>query len=188
LRNDGNRGTVSPVSVKGVCSKLTATVDMNDLCNRYNGRLFQGAYTITKDYHLAQDVVQETLWKAYQKIETLKETDKIGAWLSSIATRTAIDVMRKRQRETMLVPIEEDKNEHLSTNQSVEHEVVLSLLEEEIQDAINELPTDSKNIFLLKTKDGLREKEIAQLLQITESTVKNKVYRARQQIKSLIVV
>lgn len=172
-------------SAKGVWTIMTTTIDINELCTKYNGRLFHNAYHITKDHHLAEDVVQETLWKAYQKIETLNETDKIGAWLSSIATRTAIDMMRKRKKETA-VDIEEDRDTNLASYQNVEHEVQLTLLEEQIEDAIGQFPSHSKNIFVLKTKEGMREKEIAQLLQISESTVKNRVYRARQQLKSLL--
>jgi RNA polymerase sigma factor (sigma-70 family) len=164
---------------------VTPTVDINDLCSKYNSRLFHSAYHITKDHHLAEDVVQETLWKAYQKIETLQDIDKIGAWLGSIATRTAIDMMRKRRKET-IVDIEEEGGGNLTSYQNVEREVQLTLLEEQIEDAIDHFPSHSKNIFVLKTKEGMREKEIAQLLQISESTVKNRVYRARQQLKTLL--
>jgi RNA polymerase sigma factor (sigma-70 family) len=160
-------------------------MDMNDLCTKYHSRLFYSAYHITNDYHLAQDVVQETLWKAYQKMETLQKKDKIGSWLTSISIRTALDVMRKRNREATYSL--EGKDNSLIAHQNVEDEVDAILLQEEIEDAINQFPTESKEIFLLKTNEGMMEREIAELLHIKEGTIKTRIYRARQQLKSILV-
>lgn len=162
---------------------------MNEICTKYNQRLFHVAYCITRDHYLAQDVVQETLIKAYQKIETIQDMDKIGSWLSSIATRTAIDFIRKERRknETMLESsVLEDKNLNMISTQDVEKEVEVNFLQQEIEDAINGFSTEAKNIFLLKTKEGLKEREIAQLLDMNEGTVKTKVYRARKQLKAIL--
>ncbi|MDZ5471520.1 RNA polymerase sigma factor [Bacillus sp. 31A1R] len=167
-------------------SEIHNSIDMNDICEKYSKRLFQVAFCITRDHYLAQDVVQETLIKAYQKMDTVKEVEKLGSWLSSIATRTAIDFVRKEKRknETMLEgSVLEDKNVHLIANQDVEKEVEVSLLKEEIGRVINGFSSDAKNIFLLKIKEGLKEKEIASKLHINEGTVKTKVYRARKQLK-----
>jgi len=53
---------------------------------------------ITNDHYLAQDVVQETFAKAFNQLHRLKDPEKTGAWLGTIATTTAIDIIRKRNR------------------------------------------------------------------------------------------
>lgn len=163
-------------------------VDMNELCTLYNKRLFQVAYCITRDYYLAQDAVQETLIKAYQKIGTIEDPEKIGAWLSAIAARAAIDIVRKerkiKDRTASHVEIE---TANLKMDQNVEQEVEMNLLKEQIHQAINSLSLDQRKVFLLKINSGLKEKEIAQLLKINQNTVKTKIYRVRKQLKEMLM-
>ncbi|WP_313799681.1 sigma-70 family RNA polymerase sigma factor [Cytobacillus sp.] len=163
-------------------------VDMNELCTLYNKRLFQVAYCITRDYYLAQDAVQETLIKAYQKMGTIEDPEKIGAWLSAIAARAAIDIVRKerkiKDRTASHVEIE---TANIKMDQNVEKEVEMNLLKEQIHQAINSLSLDQRKVFLLKINSGLKEKEIAQLLKINQNTVKTKIYRVRKQLKEMLM-
>lgn len=161
---------------------------MNELCTLYNKRLFQVAYCITRDYYLAQDAVQETLIKAYQKMGTIEDPEKIGAWLSAIAARAAIDIVRKerkiKDRTASHVEIE---TANIKMDQNVEQEVEMNLLKEQIHQAINSLSLDQRKVFLLKINSGLKEKEIAQLLKINQNTVKTKIYRVRKQLKEMLM-
>ncbi|MFE8699621.1 RNA polymerase sigma factor [Cytobacillus sp. FJAT-54145] len=166
------------------------TMDIEEICSLYSQRLFHVAYSITRDHHHAQDVVQDTFIKAYQKLDTLEDHSKVGAWLSSIATRTAIDYVRKEKRKSEVFlenSIVESNQLHFSSSQDVEKEVELALFEEEIQHVINNLSTDQKNVFLLKIKAGLKEKEIAEKLKLKQGTVKTNLYRAKRHLKSMMV-
>ncbi|KXG43750.1 RNA polymerase sigma factor [Tepidibacillus decaturensis] len=66
-------------------------------------RVYNTAYFIIQDRHLAQDVVQETFFKAFQNMHKVEDGHKLGAWLGTIATRTAIDFLRKVKNETILL-------------------------------------------------------------------------------------
>ncbi|QED48181.1 RNA polymerase sigma factor [Cytobacillus dafuensis] len=165
-----------------------SSVDMKEICDLYHKRLFHVAYGITRDYYLAQDVVQETLIKAYLKINTIQEKEKIGAWLSAIATRTAIDFIRKERKTNENIEAYADlDNAQIKMNHNVEEEVEINLLNEKINDCINSLSIDQKRVFMLKIRHGLKEREIAELLELNQNTVKTKLYRVRKYLKQMLV-
>lgn len=163
------------------------SADMREICNLYNKRLFHIAYCITRDHYLAQDVVQETLIKAYQKMDTIEDREKLGAWLSSIAARTAIDFVRKERKTNKWIAESVDlENCYAKTIQNVEQEVELHMLQEQIYAYINSLSPEQKRVFMLKIKYGLKEREIAEILQLNPNTIKTKLYRARKQLKEML--
>ncbi|UII57749.1 RNA polymerase sigma factor [Cytobacillus spongiae] len=161
---------------------------MEEICTLYHKRLFHVAYGVTRDHHLAEDVVQESLIKAFRKIDTIHDQEKIGPWLCSITTRTAIDFIRKEKKKneislegTLLMNREFQAKDH------VEEEVVLSFLMEEVQEMVNDFTPNQKNIFILKAAKGMKEKEIAETLQLNPATVKTVFYRARKRLKGLLL-
>ncbi len=168
---------------------LHSRVDMNEICSKYSGRLFQAAYGITKDYHKAEDVVQDTFVKAYKKMDTIQDVDKMGPWLARIATRTAIDYIRKEKRNNEVffenTILDESHNSTLQSTRNVEKEVELTFLQEEVLRFIEGLSIDKRNVFLLKM-NGLQEKEIAQQLDLKQGTVKTNFYRVRKQLKTIL--
>ncbi|MEH7385649.1 RNA polymerase sigma factor [Bacillus sp. JJ1521] len=84
----------------------------SEIYNEYHSRLFRISYSITRDVHMAEDVVHETFIKAINKIDTIEDNRKIGAWLSTIATRTAIDFVRM-ERSKKGIPMEQEMLECL---------------------------------------------------------------------------
>lgn len=160
-------------------------LDFNQLYAMYSKRLYFTAFKIVKDHHLAEDIVQETFLKAYNKVETIGDVSKIAAWLNSIAARTAIDFLRSEQRKNWLVTdqtlIESVLYASNCQNQT-EIEVSQNLFEQELHDSMADLSKEYKEVLALKINHGLKEKEIAQYLQLKATTVKNRLYRARKQL------
>lgn len=157
---------------------------MKEICENYQKRLFHIAFSITRDHYLAEDVVQETLIKGYKHLHTVEDKEKLGAWLSSIATRTAIDFLRKEKRLKGNVDgYAELEQLNLSHSQSVEGIAEASFLQAEIAGFIQSLAPDQRKLFLLKINDGMKEKEIAEMLNLNPNTVKTRIYRVRKQLK-----
>ena len=166
----------------------SCSMDMKEICEQYYKRVFHAAYGVTRDHHLAEDVVQETFLKAYQKIDTIQDKEKMGAWLSSIATRTAIDFIRKeRKTSEKLAAITDLENANIEMNQNVEQEVEFNMLSAQIQEVINSLSPEQRSLFLLKIHYGLKEREIADLLKLNQNTVKTKLYRIRKFLKAILL-
>lgn len=165
--------------------------DFKLIYERFCNRVYRIAFQMTKDAYLAEDITQETFIKAYTKLDTIVEMEKIGSWLSTTASRTAIDFIRKEKGMGAL-PIEENERmlfDLAAENKfNVEMKVEQNLLEEEIEQRIKYLKPSLKEVFLLKYKKGFNEKEIAGLLQLPKSTVKSRLHRARRQLRPEVEV
>jgi RNA polymerase sigma factor (sigma-70 family) len=164
-------------------------VDFEALVALFSKRLTLTAYSITKDWHTAEDVVQESFIKAYKKVETIENIDKIGPWLSSITTRTAIDFLRADKRRKW-VPVDftfiDYLDFHAEVSMSPEDEVEINFLKDDLKQAIHDLSKEYKEVLLLRMQYGLKEAEIANLLQLKSTTVKTRLHRARKQLKLAI--
>lgn len=164
-------------------------MDFSELYKLHYKRLYHISYSVTGDSYLAEDVIQETFIKAMKKAETIIDEDKVGAWLSVIARRTALDVIRRERKKTA-VPMEQEMLESLCviTKQNVEQEVESGFTAEEINGAVKQLTRNYQDVLLLKVERGLKEHEIAALLNLKPSTVKTRIFRARKQLKSMVQV
>jgi DNA-directed RNA polymerase specialized sigma24 family protein len=91
--------------IKGLLQRIIRKDKQSErvLFEMFHNRVYRTAYMITNDHYLAQDVVQETFEKAFKGLDKLKDPEKTGAWLGSIATTTAMDLMRKKKDGTMLL-------------------------------------------------------------------------------------
>jgi RNA polymerase sigma factor (sigma-70 family) len=161
-------------------------IDISQAYEAYKQRMLYIGYSITKDWHLAEDVVQEAFIKAFRKIDTIEDGNKLGAWLSSITTRTAIDFIR-RERKRKGLPFEAEMLEILGKqmDQNVEVEVETAILQEQVQCAIQGLNEQYRDVLTLKVNQSLNEQEIASVLGLNLNTVKVRIHRGRKQLKQL---
>lgn len=161
------------------------TIDFDQLYSMYSKRLHHIAFSVVRDQFLAEDVVQETFLKAYNKWDTINDTKKIASWLSAIAARTAIDFLRAEKRKRT-IPFDQTIIESILFDSSrrniTEIHVENRLFKEDLNDSLNHLSKEYMEVLILKLHYGLKEKEIAEQLQLTATTVKNRIYRARKQL------
>lgn len=176
------------MSLQNVGSVMTRKIEFSEVYQRFYKRLFQISYSITRDRYHAEDIVQESFIKALSKMESLIEESKIGAWLSVITTRTAIDFVR-RERKKQGIPMELEMIDCLGkkTKQNVEEEVEVVFLEEQINGALRKMAHEYQDVLMLKLGQGLKEHEIAKALDLKPCTVKTRIYRARKQLKCLVL-
>jgi RNA polymerase sigma factor (sigma-70 family) len=167
---------------------LKSTLHFSELYSLFYKRLFLIGYSITRDKFLAEDVVQETFIKVFNKADTLEEEGKIGAWLSVIATRTAIDIAR-REKKNKAILMEREMLEFLGkeTKETIEHAVEAGFLLEEIKNGIRKLSLEQQELLILRLLKGLKEDEIAHVLHLKPATVKTKIYRAKKKLKFLVM-
>ncbi|CQR47426.1 ECF RNA polymerase sigma factor SigE [Paraliobacillus sp. PM-2] len=163
---------------------MNLILDFNAVYQSHCIRLKHIAHSITKDYYLAEDVVQEVFIKVWNNLEQLNEENKLGAWLAVITTRTAIDVMRKERNKNGVATEQEILALIADEVQpNVEDEVAFQMLRRDIKQAFGTLKSDYQHVIMLKVDQGLKEKEIAAVLDVNASTVKNRMHRARKKLK-----
>lgn len=148
-------------------------------------RVFRNTYFVIRDYQLTEDAVQEAFYRAFQRLDQLKQKEKFGSWVGVIAINIAKDYLQANNRyfpsdEVVLIG-----NKH--TRQKGEIEFGLETVEKknEVERILNNLSLDQREILLLKYYEELTIEEIAEMLNISPGTVKSRIHRAKQRFKHL---
>ncbi|MCJ7840054.1 RNA polymerase sigma factor [Lederbergia sp. NSJ-179] len=150
--------------------------------------VYRAVYFMVKDQYLAEDLTQEAFIKAFQNLHKLKSGTKMKAWLVTIATRTAIDHIRKvKKRNDYLTDdvyiLDRNSNRNCSGS-PVEGKVERRVLKQLIKQCISVLkPPTYKEVLLLKFEYDLKEEEIAEVLNISPSAVKSRLHRAKKKLR-----
>lgn len=137
--------------------------------------LYHVAKTLLSNDADCCDAIQESIVKAFSKIQTLRSDKYVKTWLTRILINECYAIMR---RERKVISIE---SYNIDGNVDEQHDYT------ELYDAIMRLPEDSRLIITLYYMEGYSVREIAELLNITESAVKNRMLRARANIKDYLV-
>lgn len=143
-------------------------------------KLFRLALRITLDRAEAEDVVQDTLIKVWNRRDEWAQFDSIEAYCLTIARNLAIDRSQKMEAQHIgLTPETQEMPDALTPDRQLEDSERLKL----VHQLVNELPEKQRAILQLRDIEGKSYKEIADLLQVTEEQVKVNLFRARQRIK-----
>jgi RNA polymerase sigma factor (sigma-70 family) len=150
----------------------------------YHQRVYHAAQKVLRDAQMAEDAAQETFIKAYRYWDKLEDVSKAGAWLATIASRTAIDMLRKEGKRTFISielaswELEQHYLEHI-----VIEEVELRETKLELEQDIQKLKPKLKEVLALRYMEDMREREIAATLSLSKATVKTRLYRAKAAVK-----
>lgn len=143
-------------------------------------KLYRLALRITLDSAEAEDIVQDTMIRVWNKREEWIQFDSIEAYCLTVARNLAID--RSQQKEAQNVELTPETHETPDASSPYDQ-----LVNEErmniIHQLVNNLPEKQRTILQLRDIEGKSYKEISQILQITEEQVKVNLFRARQKIK-----
>lgn len=140
-------------------------------------RLYRWLFHMCRDPHLAEDLVQETLLKAYSHLRRFQAGTNFSAWLFRIAHNNLINQHRSKKQQNVL-------EESIALEKRPGPEEALEQQEalEQIAKAIERLPEEFRAAFLLRVDEDLSFREIAQVMGLTEETARWRVYKARQKL------
>jgi len=127
------------------------------------------------DRTMAQDILQESFIKIFNKIKEFKSEGSLEGWLRRIVANTAIDHLRQKQRTQDYISDREEIKE-----ESKEADGLENLQTQDILKQVSKLPDGARLVFNLYALEGYTHKEIAQKLNITEGTSKSQFNRARK--------
>lgn len=130
-------------------------------------KLYKISYIYLKNKEDAMDIIHESIVKAYNKLESVKDLNNIDSWFIRILINTAIDYIRKNSK-TVLV---EDQDMEILINKSKNKGDSFNLL-------IQNLNEELRIIIVLKYFHGYKIREISEILSLRESQVKNKIHKA----------
>lgn len=158
----------------------------------YLDRLYSAALRYTRNATDAEDLVQESVAKAYRSFHQYREGTNLKAWLYRILHTTYISMYRKSQRRPQESPQEQIDEFSLydelsrTTGASPEREVLDSFTAEEVRDALADLPHTFREAVYLADVEGFSYREIAEIMDTPVGTVMSRLHRGRKSLQQAL--
>lgn len=165
-----------------------------DVVSRHQSMLYSRARRYVPDRQDAEDAVQDALLSAYSHLHQFKGTAKMTTWLTSIVTNSALTQLRRKPSQ-LHVSLNEQLNEEqdfcaldrlADDRPSPEDEYLQSESRGFLVQNVSKLSPALQQTIHLYYVDGLKIGEAAEVLGVSESTTKARLWRARKQLKQLL--
>ena len=153
-----------------------------ELVRRYQDLLYRHAERMTGRQDDAEDVVQSAFIKAHRSLRKCRDPERVGAWLFRIGANACKDFL-KSKRAT--VPVDTVTG-LVSTDGDPEREAELGVVRSEIEQALQSLPVEQREAFLMKHVEGWSYTEMSDTLDISVPALKMRVHRAREELQVLL--
>ncbi|QAY66342.1 RNA polymerase sigma factor [Paenibacillus protaetiae] len=144
--------------------------------------VYRTAYYILNNEQDAMDAAQEALIRIYTKIGSYEEKAQFKTWVGRIVTNICIDKFRRTKPSISI----EEHELVFQEKSNVEDEVLASYAAQDIREAIDKLPEHHKAVVVLRYLQDFSYNEIAESLDLPLNTVKSYLFRARQQLQTLL--
>ena len=174
-------------------------MDFQQIYDAYHSKVFRYMSRLVDEAE-AEDLTQEVFVKAHRALNAFRGDAKLSTWLYRIATNTALDRLRspsfkqiaassssRELDEKVDTEINEKAADIEETKPLVEWQLVQKQMNECIRGYIERLPVSYRSVLVLSEWEGLRNDEIADILEITLSTVKIRLHRAKEKIKEALL-
>ena len=153
------------------------------LVDKYKGAVHALAYRKIGDFHIAEDITQDTFLKAYQKLSMLKHYARFPSWLYVIAARCCISWFRENQHPTQSL----DQVDTAQIEALAQTRYANDRLRKEVRDALDSLPEGDRTVLTLHYLGGMTYEEISRFIGTSTSAIKNRLYRARHHLKEEVI-
>ncbi len=159
----------------------------------HRNALYNYALKISGNSDDAQDLVQETYYKAYRHFDKFQSGTNSKAWMFMILKNSFINDYRKSKREPYKLDYEQIQNfyDNVKSDRAQENnldkEFYNDLLDDELTEAIDQLPAKMREVFLLCDLDGNSYEETAELVGCPVGTVRSRLHRARHMLQETLM-
>lgn len=142
--------------------------------------LFNLARRLAETAAEAEDIVQDTFVRAYQKIHLFAGRSTLSSWLYRICLNVGLEHLRRKKGTFCADEIED------SSVASVEPDQKTLILRRKLEKAIKQLPNGCRTVFILHDIEGFNHKEIAEQLDLAEGTSKSQLFKARALLRKIL--
>jgi RNA polymerase sigma factor (sigma-70 family) len=152
------------------------------LYNTYAGRLLAIAHRYAHTSFEAEDIVQETFIRVFQRIGQYENKGSFEGWLKRILVTTAINHFHSSKKER-----EKDDIQEMEIQDQNSEDVIDKISADELSAFIQQLPKGYRMVFNLYVVEGYTHKEIAEMLSVEEGTSKSQLSKARNMLKEMLL-
>ena len=194
LRGKVEEGPAVAKAESGAAAPVTSW-DFDSQVMPYLDSLYNTAYRMTRSAEDAEDLVQETYFKAYKYYDKFEEGTNLKAWLFKILKNTFINNYRKKKLEPRSVDFAEieDSFERIVRRDNSEQpadpeaEYFNGVLDDDVKKALDSLPYDYRMVVILADLEDFSYKEIAEILDCPVGTVMSRLYRGRKLLEKALL-
>lgn len=157
---------------------------MEDLYRQYRSPMYRIALAVLRDEGLAEDAVQQAFLKIFQNFEKIEWEDcnKTRSLIVILVRNTAIDLYRRRKKEKV-ISFEELERPLPDWEDPVDERVIMRQEGEAAARLLGELEEKYRNLLILRYYHGYRNKEIAEVLGLTQAQVALWLHRGKEQLR-----
>lgn len=160
-----------------------------DLVSQFNGAIFNTASGILQNMEDAEDITQEVFMEVFRSVEGFKGQSKLSTWIYRITVSKSLEMIRKRNRKKrfgLMKSLEEIRVEPVPELTAFYHPGVRLENKEHaaiLFKSINKLPEKQKAAFILHKMEDLSYSEIAEVMNMSLSSIESLLFRARQNLR-----
>lgn len=157
---------------------------MEELYRQYRSPMFRVALAVLRDEGLAEDAVQQAFLKIFQNLGKIdwEDCNKTRSFIVILVRNTAIDLYRRRRREKV-ISFEELERPLPDWEIPVDEQIISRQEGAEAARLLGELEEKYRNLLILRYYHGYRNKEIAELLGMTQAQVALGLHRGRERLR-----
>ncbi len=163
--------------------KTQSSVYFSLLYKRYSGKVYSKCISLLKDETLAQDATQDIFTKIFLNLAKFSERSKFSTWVYSITYNYCIDFLRRKKKEKNLFSDEIERVPDVV--EEVPDTYLLEMEVARLKKVLNTIPPGDRAILLMKYSDEMSIKEIAGVLDKSESAIKMKIKRAKHKAQKV---
>lgn len=158
------------------------------IMNLHGNHLLHIAILLVKDHYIAEEVVQDTFVTAFKKIDQLDEAKKLKSWLITITINECRSRMRKWSWKNILLHHDSQSETNIvdENGQGPEEALLITWQNAQLHEAIGELPYKYREVITLYYFEELSIKEIIEMINEKENTIKTRLSRGRRLLKKSI--
>jgi RNA polymerase sigma factor (sigma-70 family) len=147
----------------------------------YSRAMYNVAFRITNREEDAEDALQEAFISGFRSLDSYRGDAAFGAWIKRIVVNKAINIVKKRRFES--IP-DDDRFDVADGDDSAEYKEELTV--DRVKSAIAQLPDGYRSVLTLYLLEGYDHQEIAEIMNISESTSKSQLNRAKGKLRELL--
>ncbi len=157
------------------------------LVRRYQKLVYNVIYQMLRNHDTASDLTQDTFLKAYKALPSFDTKKSFKPWLLKIATNLSLNSIRDNKHQQSLDELlEVNPQAEPIAVEDVEQEVEWRVSQHMLFEALGELPLKQREAFVLRYQHDLPYEEIAEISELSVSSVKSLLFRARENLRKLL--